>query len=374
MAENKARLYFVDMVKGLGILSVIGYHLIAPSALRTVLTGTTGILLLGFFLFSGYLYTPGKRSFGENMIARVKSLLVPFFIYSICFWVIGTIYLLITDSAPFAETLACLRNFYAGCIWNRTIQNWFGWEYYSLGKRYLFLADFWFLLAMFFASALFFVITDHVKQSKGKQAAAIAVLLAATGILRGFDISLPYNLQIIPFWTAVMLGGYILKEWKLFELDFMRGGIGWGVSIAAIVSTMGANTALQYGTNLFRGTFDQPEPVTMLALFALGVVGNWGLASLCLKIEQAGMRVKELAWIGSNSLIPYLFHMLFAWLICVLTGFSTFYDPETVTPTIFAESILLTLAAIGLSVVTAIIINRATAQSANKCMLNSNLN
>ena len=34
------------------------------------------------------------------------------------------------------------------------------WDYYSLGKRYLFLADFWFLIALFLSSVLFFPIAD----------------------------------------------------------------------------------------------------------------------------------------------------------------------------------------------------------------------
>lgn len=358
MAENKVRLNFADMAKGVGILIIAGYHLIAPCAVQRVFVGANSIAVLAFFLFSGYFYSPGKRPFGENMKSRAKSLLVPFFKYSICFWVIGTVYLLVTGSAPFMETLACLRNFFAGCIWNRTIQNWFGWEYYSLGKRYFFLADFWFLLALFFSSALFFAIADRVKGSRGKQCAAIAALLAVTGVLRSFDVSLPYNIQFVPFWAAVMLCGYAMKEWKLFELNFMSGGTGWVVSIAAIALSVGANTALQYGLNLFRGTFEPVEPVTMLVLFALGVLWSWGLGCFFIKIEQAGVRVKELTWVGNNSLIVYLFHMFYAWVICALTGFSIFYDPETVTGATIAKSVLLTLAAVGLSVLTVIVMNR----------------
>ena len=358
MEGKQVRLNFADMVKGIGILIIIGYHLVAPSAVKTALTGAQSILLLAFFLFSGYFYTPGKRTFGENMKSRSVSLLGPFFMYSICFWIIGTIYLLATGGAPFVEALACLRNFFVGCIWNRTIQGWFNLEYYSLGKRYFFLADFWFLLALFFASALFFVIADRVKNSRGKQCLAIAALLAVTGILRGFNISLPYNLQLIPFWAALLLCGYIMKEWKLFDLDFMNGGIGWGVGLAAFAGAIGANIALAYGTNLFRGTFDSPEPVSMLVLFILGVIGNWGLAWLCVKTERAGVRVQELTWVGSNSLIPYLFHMFYAWAICAVTGFSIFYDPETMTGDIFAKSLLLTLAVIVLCVLTVIIQNR----------------
>lgn len=95
-------------------------------------------------------------------------------------------YYLIAGTVPFAETVYCLRNFYAGCIWNRTVQGWFFLEYYDLGKRYMFLADFWFLLALLFAYMLFFIIADRVLRSKAKEAAAIVLLLAVTGILIAF--------------------------------------------------------------------------------------------------------------------------------------------------------------------------------------------
>ena len=334
------------------------YHLIAPSALKAVANGACLIALLAFFMFSGYFYTPGKRPFGENIKARAKSLLVPFLKYSLCFWVIGTIYLLVTKGATFVEALLCLRYFYGGCIWNRTLQNWFGWEYHSLGKRYMFLADFWFLLMLFFSSALFFATADRVKHSRAKQGLAIALLLAVSGVLRGFGISLPYNILLVPFWTAVMLSGYVLKDWRLLEPDFMNGGIGWVAGIAAVVAAIGANTFLGYGTNLFRGTFDAVEPVSMLVIFALGLVGSWGLACLCIKIERAGARVKELAWVGSHSLTLYLYHMLYYWLLCILTGYPMFYDPKTASGAMLIKSLLMILAVTGLGVLTAIVSDR----------------
>ena len=155
MAEEKKRLQYVDVIKGIGILFVVFLHLIAPCAFKnTVLNHLTEIFVVAFFFFSGYFYRPGKRSLGENIKNRAKSLMFPFFRFSLFFWLVGSIYLVATKAEPLVEAFLCLRNFLAGCIWNRVIQGWFNWEYYSLGKRYFFLADFWFLIAMLFASSV----------------------------------------------------------------------------------------------------------------------------------------------------------------------------------------------------------------------------
>ncbi len=124
------------------------------------------IFLLVFFFYSGYFYKPGKKAITKSIADRSKALAVPFFKYSLVFWGIGSIYLVLTKNETVKEAFACLRNFYIGCIWNRVIQDWFHLEYYSLGKRYFYLADFWFLIALFLSSLFFFWFIDRILISK----------------------------------------------------------------------------------------------------------------------------------------------------------------------------------------------------------------
>ena len=284
----------------------------------------------------------------------MKALLVPFFGYSLSFWAIGTIYYLIAGTVPFIETLYCLRNFYAGCIWNRTIQDWFSMEYYSLGKRYMFLADFWFLLALLFAYILFYLIANKVLRSKAKEIAAVVVLLAVTGVLRAFQIFLPYNLQLVPFWTAFLLVGAIMKERDLYNLPFMKGAKGWIISIASAAISIVVFTLTGFGANVFRGTFDRIEPLTILILFVCSVLFVWVFGNFCKLWEETGARVAEIAWLGSHSLYIYLFHMIYAWLISVFTGFSIQYKGEITAQTVVI-SVLIALASLALGILTGII-------------------
>ena len=59
-----------------------------------VVTHILASMVIAFFFLSGYFHKPGKRNLGDNIKTRAKSLLIPFFRYSLFFWSVGTVYLL----------------------------------------------------------------------------------------------------------------------------------------------------------------------------------------------------------------------------------------------------------------------------------------
>lgn len=321
---KEGRLQYVDAIKGIAILWIVFYHLIAACAFKTyVLNPLMELFLVLFFFFSGYFYNPDKGSIGQNIWKRSKSILIPFVVYSLIFWAVGTIYLTATGQAPFIETLGCLRNFYAGCIWNRDIQNWAHLDYYHLGKRYLFLADFWFLLALFFSSIIFFLLAKFALKKVPFAILSILVLFALTGVCAGFRFTLPYNLHMTPYWTAFMLLGALVGNRKLIELPSLKRAPKYVIGIVAlalgiVVAIFAKNAAL----NQFRGTFDgENQLVSMLLCIAAAVPFVWGIGILFHQLEQDGLRLTEIGWVGSRSLIFYLFHMFYAWLISIIFRF-----------------------------------------------------
>ena len=120
--NTQKRLNYVDMVKGIAVVWIVIFHLIVPGTIKNAVTHLADSMLLAFFFYSGYFHKPGKRSIGENIRIRAKATLIPFFKYSVFFWVIGSAWLLYTKNETVTEALCCLRNFFAGCIWNRVIQ------------------------------------------------------------------------------------------------------------------------------------------------------------------------------------------------------------------------------------------------------------
>ena len=321
---KEGRLQYVDAIKGIAILWIVFYHLIAACAFKTyVLNPLMELFLVLFFFFSGYFYNPDKGSIWQNIWKRSKSVLVPFFVYSLIFWAVGTIYLIATGQAPFVETLGCLRNFYAGCIWNRDIQNWANLDYYHLGKRYLFLADFWFLLALFFSSIIFFLLAKFVLKKVPFSIISILALFALTGVCVGFKFTLPYNLHMVPYWTAFMLLGALAGSRKLIELPMLKRVPKYVIGIAAMaVGVLVATLAKEPTLNQFRGTFaGENQVISMLLCIAAAIPFVWGIGMLFHQLEQDGLRLKEIGWLGSHSLVFYLFHMFYAWLIGIIFRF-----------------------------------------------------
>ena len=338
---TKKRVKYVDMVKGLAIVGIAVYHIIAPGVLKSILSGMSCVLFFAFFLFSGYFYQPGKTSIKNGIAARAKSLLVPFFTYSVSFWFVGSAVLILKGKETVMDALCCIRNFFAGSIWNRVIQDWFGWEYHSLGKNYPFLADFWFLPAMFIASILFILLVEKLSKSLIPQIVTVAALLTVTGVLRAFGISLPYNLQMIPYWTAIILLGQIARNVNIF--DKLSGAAAWVTGIVSAVVPIGIAAYFTLGAKMFRGEF-----------------------LVCKQIEDSGVKVDKPAYLGSHSIYLYMYHVFIAWAIGMMTGFSIRYDPKNVTGEQLAVSLLLAVVSITVSILIGICADKIKSKKAAK--------
>ena len=324
MEAKAKRLQYVDALKGIGILWIIFYHLTAEGGFKSyVLNPLMELFLVLFFFFSGYFHRPNKAPIGKSIGKRALSLLVPFAVYALIFWVIGTLYLTLTNQAPFMETLGCLRNFFIGAIWNRDIQGWFHWEYYSLGKRYLYLADFWFLLAMFFASVLFFLIIDKIVKKTPLALGVTAILFALTGVCVGLHFTLPYNLHMVPYWTAFMVLGAFAGNRKLIELPSLERGPKYAIGVTMLLASIAIALLKTPALNQFRGSFGgDNEVVSMLLCIAAALPFLGGIGILFQQFEQDGLRFNEASWLGTHSFTYYLFHMFYAWLLGIIFGFS----------------------------------------------------
>ena len=348
MADTGKRLQFADMVKGIAVLGVVAYHLLAPCGFKNFILTVTDCFLITFFFYSGYFYTPGKRTIRESLSVRFRTLMVPFVKWSLFFWLAGSAYLLLTNEATLFETVCCLRNYFAGMIWNRQIQNLFSWNYYRLGSRYTFLAGMWFLPAMMFANVLFIPIAEQTLKRKYAAVASVPVLLVLTMVLYYFKVNLPYNIQMTPFWASAMLAGTGFRQFHVFETEGVPRARLWLRAICASAAAIGVCVFLKKPAyNMFRGVFPEPQVWYIPLTAVCGLVCNYGISLLCRLAEESGMRVKELAWCGSHSLTIYLLHEFFAWVIFVLTGFTvirmTSADAAAILKSILVSAVSLAL-------------------------------
>jgi fucose 4-O-acetylase-like acetyltransferase len=147
-----------------------------------------------------------------------------------------------------------------------------------------------------------------------------------------------------------MLLGAFAGGAKLIECDSFSKGFRWAAGLAALAAGIVIRMVKEPSFNQFRGSFGgSNEVVTMLLCLVTAILVVWGLSEVFLLAEEAGLRLREVAWLGSHSLLIYLYHMFFAWIISVITGFSIFYEETVPGKTVFL-SFLLTLACLALGI------------------------
>ncbi len=352
--SNKTRLNFIDAMKGIAILMVAFFHILLPSEFKNVINHLMGPCLIMFFCLSGYFFTPGKKSYMENLKNKAKGLMIPFLKYSVAFWGIGTAYHMVADKMSFMEALCCLRNFFGGCIWNRVIQDHFNWDYHHLGKLYMFLADFWFLLALMVAFVVFLAIADWALKTKARSIGTMAGLIAVEATLLHFAVNLPYNLQNTPFYVMLLLLGSFLRKVQAFgyiEKKF-NAAADWAFGILMLAIGTVWTMFLEPLENLFRGSFGEHQVANMLLSTGCAIVFILGIGTLMRRIELSGLNIKALSYIGEHSLHIYIYHMFFAFFVSKLTNIalaSSFGEDNLPTTKDHLLALVLALICIGLS-------------------------
>ena len=95
----------------------------------------------------------------------------------------------------------------------------------------------------------------------------------------------------------------------------------------------------------------------MLLIIAETVLAVSGLTLLFRLAENAGLRMKEFAWLGVHSLIIFLGHMFVAWIISGITGFPLKYK-EPVEAGVVAGSVWVCLGSLTVTVLWALLLDR----------------
>ncbi len=195
---DRQRTAWIDVAKGMGIIMVFIGHSSLPKILSDFIWAFHMPL---FFFLSGWCTNWKKLSPKEFLLHRIKTLMIPFFIYS-------TIVLTIEYVAGFSNILLWLHQ---------------GWQGYAL----------WFIPVLFMASFIARVINIF-----GNKVViiceAVCILLGAS--LRYTDVTLPWTMSTVPYATFLILAGWQLKSFSSY-IEKPRIWIGViGLVITFIVS------------------------------------------------------------------------------------------------------------------------------------------
>lgn len=337
-------------------------HLMAPCIGRVILTHLECIALACLFFFAGFSYrtdhmrADGTRAASLKTTKRIKikvaALILPFLKSSLLLWAAGTVYLAAAGRESVREALLCLRNYFAGGLWNDSLMSLLHLKSYFVAERYFYMTDLWILPAMLFAGIMFYLIADRALRSFRETMIVSAALLIITAVFAGFGIMLPYNLHMAPYWTVFMLLGAYAGRYRLFdriktEDKWVPGivSLGLGISVAMIRPAPG---------DLSMGSFGENELLSMLLCVIASVPAIWGMGQLASLAQESGIRLKPLEWLGTNYLSVFVFYRSIAWIISLVTGFSLMYKGDVTGATI-AESLLLSMAVLILFMVPSVV-------------------
>lgn len=280
--ENKNRILWIDVAKGICMISVIAGHLGVTEINKIVFS----YHLTVFFILSGY--TLKNNLTAETLSKKFKKLMLPYFVTCIAVTLMDVFNCIVlkdtTDFMSITELIAydLRRSFFAsGSI--KTFGD------IEIGGR---IGAIWYLPATFFAILVAQLLLKYVADRKARY--AMVIPLALISCISGQFIWLPFSLQSAFLATPLILLGFDLKSSGILQKLTPRN-----VFPCAIVFLSGI---LINKSPVYYVTASMPDYVlSMVCALA---------ASICvLYLSQLLEGCKILGWIGQNSLYYLCIHL-----------------------------------------------------------------
>ena len=301
MKQDKGRVFWIDVARGIGLLLVFIGHLDVPVASAWVYTFHMPL----FFFLSGLLY-PGckKYSFSEFAWRRFKGLVIPYFTLGL---VIALFYSVIyaINAKPLTTYVEMLRSF--------LIQE----HYWTI----------WFLAALYLTQLIYYAIDWCFNRWRGAVTIA-SLVLCVFGFLRyrlGFG-SLPWNLDVAFVAQLFFHLGYRfmhlerIRVWFVGTMHTMRLiGISLACLIVNVVAAKACITLSGHSLDMSIGMYGN-ELMTMIAAIA-GILLVVTLASV--------VRSHFITYLGRNTMILFSWHSRIVIVACglIYTYFGLFQTP-----------------------------------------------
>jgi len=274
------RNYTIDVARGVALF------LVALSHAHDTTHYVSSFYIVAFFFLSGMLYKPG-RSYGQNVRKKAKRVLLPYFVNS---GILLVAYIL-TMSFSVDQTINAIK----GILYSRYFIT--NAEECVLGS--IANAPLWYLTAFFSTSLLFHLVVNRFTNS-WKQAVLLCIILISMSVmLAQLPILLPWSIDMTPFFTIVMITGYLFAKQKV-SYEFS-----WAATGALLLGYL----AFCYENgpiNLSIRDFGHGQTTAL----ATGICGTLTCMSLCARERFSLLRTFFLK-IGTNSIVVLSFHLFF---------------------------------------------------------------
>lgn len=267
----KKRLNFIDNARGLAILLVVFGHCIPGEGLVKVWIFSFHIPL--FFIISGYLLglkDENELDINELVQNRIKTLILPYFIFSICL----AVFYLLLDFISKGLTIDKIQEYIIRIV---TFQG---------------MESLWFIPCLFLAELIFTYMLLNLKKSYIAVLIGISLISAVLG--SGISNKIIRVLLRSCVATLFILCGYLLNRYN-FKIKYS-----WAVIILMILTNI---IFSKYNGFVGLGSF---ELNNIFLYFIFSIVGSYGILLFFLRIDKIENNV--LKFYGINAIIVLCTH------------------------------------------------------------------
>ncbi|WP_301425203.1 acyltransferase family protein [Bacteroides caecimuris] len=263
MNNSIKRIEWVDIARGIAIISMVAGHSAIPATLSKYIWSFHMPL---FFIVSGLFFkAPQTISFKALFIKRIFTLLIPY-----CF---------------FTVIVMCG---YIGTEYFKPYELYEGWEGYAL----------WFVPVLFFAELLFYFIA---KLKKPKLIICVCVLTCLGKILSIYSIRIPFKIDVVPFAVFFIASGYIARKYI-----FKYKPKAWLTLICGIITIVLSQILPKLGMG--KNEFGIMIPNLLNAL--LGIFFIFSISMYLAEISK-NIVIRFVDYFGRNSLFVMAFSQVF---------------------------------------------------------------
>lgn len=308
-SNSNKRLDYNDLAKSLGMLTIIWGH-VRLGDWSNAFVYAWHIPL--FFFLSGMVFNKERYvDFKSFFFKKVKSLLIPYAIFSVLTWIVWAAFSFITHAQVESYWMPLVQTLIAQGSGGFLIHN----------------VPLWFVSCLFVMEIMYYFIADLRKGWN----ITITILLAAISYCLinywdGWDITLlPWSLEVACLGLPIYaLGHLIVQKWghqnmqnwvgehKMISLMLVMAfagivvvGSSWNGSISFGHSDLGRNVFVSYACAIM-GT------IMMIVTCMLIAASSWNVKNT--KLMQA------IKWFGRNSFTAMVIHNPIKGIVCVIIG------------------------------------------------------
>lgn len=308
-----------NIAKGVLICTVIFFHSRLIVDYSTLSTFNVIFLMFPYlmgvlFFYSGYNFTPKKRTAKESIIRRTKQLLLPL----LFIWLITTVLvvpmLLLTKSA----TLFSIGQSYKYVLMTEPWALLSGMDITTCNFDIIVcIGAGWFLYTLWITSCIFYLIVDYVNEKLSRHIITIVLLLTISFLMGRFiGPYLPFVVQCYPVVLSIMLtAAYLKKKNFLDKEESVNKTIIRVIVFELIIVLISTTCHFVFGTNvvgsLMGGSFNSNiNGLDAYVSYTFAILGTYIIHNISKLINKIPVLNRLLDKFGRNSALVYITHSI----------------------------------------------------------------